>query len=203
MPSSRVSEEQQARQAEHAQQAEPRHSRAEHEPGAAGQPPQDAPQTTAEGAPQAPGDGHAEELARAEDRYKRALADLDNYRKRSQREVERRTTEATDALVRDWLEVVDSVDRALRMEAEGPLLAGMRAVLEQIESVLAREGVQRTGTPGERFDPERHEAISVQEAPGAEDRTILDVARSGYTRGDRVLRPAQVVVSRRPEPAGA
>jgi molecular chaperone GrpE len=185
MPSSRVSEEQQAQE-----QEEPRHSREEQEPG------------TGEQQPPPSGDGHAEELARAEDRYKRALADLDNYRKRSQRELDRRTTEATDALIRDWLEVVDSVDRALRMEADGPLVAGMRAVLEQIESVLAREGVQRTGMPGERFDPERHEAISVQESPDAEDRTIVDVARSGFMRGDRVLRPAQVVVSRRPEPAG-
>jgi molecular chaperone GrpE len=139
----------------------------------------------------------SEELARAEDRHKRALADLDNYRKRSAREVERRGVEIRDALVRDWLDVVDSVERALRMEPEAPLFEGLRAVLEQIEGVLARQGVERIGAVGERFDPERHEAISVQETDEVDDRTILQVARSGFAIGDRVLRPAQVVVSRR------
>ena len=93
------------------------------------------------------------ELARAEERHKRALADLDNYRKRSAREVERRGVELRESLVRDWLEVVDSVERSLRIEPTNPLYEGMRAVLE--------------------------------------------VARSGFAIGDRVLRPAQVVVSRR------
>ena len=129
----------------------------------------------------------SEELARAEDRHKRALADLDNYRKRSARE----------GVIRDWLDVVDSVERALRMEPEAPLFEGLRAVLEQIEGVLARQGVERIGAVGERFDPERHEAISVQETDEVDDRTILQVARSGFAIGDRVLRPAQVVVSRR------
>jgi molecular chaperone GrpE len=138
-----------------------------------------------------------DELARVEDRYRRALADLDNYRKRSAREVERRGVELREALVRDWLEVVDSVERALRIEPQSPLYEGMRAVLDQIEAVLARQGVERIGTVGERFDPERHEAISVRETDEADDRTVLEVARSGFAVGDRVLRPAQVVVSRR------
>ena len=58
----------------------------------------------------------SEELARIEDRYKRALADLDNYRKRATREVDRRVAEAREAALRDWLQVVDSVERAMRME---------------------------------------------------------------------------------------
>jgi molecular chaperone GrpE len=138
------------------------------------------------------------ELERLDDRYKRALADLDNYRKRSAREVDRRVEESGDAMLHQWLDAVDSVERALRMEPENPLFEGLRSVLEQMEAILDRQGVQRLGEVGETFDPERHEAIEVRDTDEVPDRTVLDVARSGYRRGDRVLRPAQVVVSRAP-----
>jgi molecular chaperone GrpE len=144
----------------------------------------------------------ADEVARLDDRYKRALADLDNYRKRSAREVERRGEELRDRLIGEWLEVVDSVERALRMQPDGALYEGLRAVLDQIESVLARQGVERIGAVGERFDPERHEAIEVRPTDEVEDRTVLDVVRSGFAMRGRVLRPAQVVVARRPEREG-
>ncbi|HEY4097898.1 MAG TPA: nucleotide exchange factor GrpE [Baekduia sp.] len=140
------------------------------------------------------------EVARLEDRLKRALADLDNFRKRTARELDRRAVEAADAVVGDWLEVADSIDRALAAAPDGRAGEGLRAVADQIAATLAREGVSRIGAPGERFDPERHEAVDVRMTPDAEDRTIVDVARAGYTRGDRVLRPAQVVVARRPPP---
>ena len=132
----------------------------------------------------------SDELAASEERYKRALADLDNYRKRTARDLERHRIEIRDELSRDWLEVIDSVERALRTAPEDE---GLRAILEHMEGVLARLGVRRVGAVGERFDPEHHEAISV------DDRTVLEVARSGFAIGDRVLRPAQVVVSRRPQ----
>ena len=142
------------------------------------------------------------ELARVEDRYKRAVADLDNYRKRTAREIERRVAEGRERVLRDWLEAVDSVERAMRMESGGPSFDGLRAVLDQMETVLARQGVQRIGAAGERFDPERHEAIAVQPSADVPDRTILAVQRSGFALGDRVIRPAQVVVARTPERAG-
>jgi molecular chaperone GrpE len=72
-------------------------------------------------------------------------------------------------------------------------------VLEQMETVLARQGAVRIGAAGDRFDPERHEAIAVQPSAEVPDRTILSVERSGYALGDRVIRPAQVVVARTPE----
>jgi molecular chaperone GrpE len=105
-----------------------------------------------------------------------------------------------DALLRDWLEVLDSVERAVRMNPDGPLHEGLRAVLDQIEATLTRHGVTRIGAAGERFDPERHEAIEVRPSDDLEDRTVVEVARSGFAVDGRVLRPAQVVVSRRPEP---
>ena len=139
------------------------------------------------------------ELARIEDRYKRALADLDNYRKRAAREIESRVAEAKVAALRDWLDAVDSVERALRMEPGGPCFDGLRAVLDQMEAVLARQGAQRIGAAGDRFDPERHEAVAVQESADVPDRTVLAIERSGFALGDRVIRPAQVVVARTPE----
>jgi molecular chaperone GrpE len=143
----------------------------------------------------------AAELAKMEDRYKRALADLDNYRKRSARETERRVAESKERLLLDWLEALDSVERALLMKPDDPLFEGLRAVLDQMETILARQGVKRIGSAGERFDPERHDAIAVRPSTDVPDRTVLEVARSGFALGDRVLRPAQVVVSRREERA--
>ena len=145
------------------------------------------------------GDGDGAALAQMEDRYKRALADLDNYRKRSARDVQLRVGESREALLRDWLEVVDSVERALQMGNGTPAADGLRALLEQMESILARHGARRIGAPGEPFDPERHEAIDVRMSSEVPDRTVLEVARSGWAIGDRVLRPALVVVARRPD----
>ena len=156
------------------------------------------PQEPASGTEAAERDLQAE-LEQMEDRFKRALADLDNYRKRSARELERLVTERGDALLRDWLEVVDGVERALQQTADTPLYDGLRAVLEHMDSVLERHGVRRLGERGEPFDPNRHEAVDVHETDQAPDRTVVEVLRSGYARGDRVLRPAQVVVARAPQ----
>jgi molecular chaperone GrpE len=135
------------------------------------------------------------ELAAMEDRYKRALADLDNYRKRSARELERRVDESREAVIRDWLEAVDSVERALRMDPDGPAAEGLRAVLEQMEAILSRQGVDRIGAAGEPFDPQRFEAVGVRDTSEAPDRTVIEVVRSGFGADGRVLRPAQVIVA--------
>jgi molecular chaperone GrpE len=140
-----------------------------------------------------------EELARVEDRYKRALADLENYRKRAAREVERRTGEVRESMILDWLDVVDSVERAIQIEPQGPCREGLQAVMQQIDSVLQREAVTRTGAPGEAFDPERHDAVATHAAEGVAPHTVVEVPRSGFALGDRVIRPAQVVVARAPE----
>jgi molecular chaperone GrpE len=189
MPSSRASEDQAAQAAEQSGA-----------PADATDAPQRPDAPDAPDAPEAQPDLSAE-LARMEDRYKRALADLDNYRKRSARDLERRVEERRDALLRDWLEVVDGVERALRQVPEGALRDGLRAVLDQMESTLARQGVQRIGAVGEPFDPARHEAIDVRETGTVPDRTVVDVLRSGFAIDGRVLRPAQVAVARSPREA--
>jgi molecular chaperone GrpE len=142
--------------------------------------------------------------AELDDRYKRALADLDNLRKRTPQLVDQRVEAVRTTMLADWLEAVDSIERALRMEpVDGSGQSGVRAVLEQMERILQRQGVTRFGEVGEPFDPERHEAISVRPAGDDQpDRAIVDVARSGYALDGRVLRPAQVVVARGDQPPG-
>jgi molecular chaperone GrpE len=136
-----------------------------------------------------------QELARMDERHKRALADLDNYRKRSAREIERRVSEQREQLLRDWLEVVDSVDRAVAIERDDTVAQGLKAVMGQMQSVLARHGVERVQPKGESFDPVEHEAVASQPSAEVPANTVLEVVRPGYRLGDRVLRPAQVVVS--------
>jgi len=137
------------------------------------------------------------DLAAMEERYLRARADLDNYRKRADRELERRVRDEGDEVLRAWLEVVDGLERALLLEAEGPeTAAGLRAFLDQTEAILARQGVTRVGEVGEVFDPQRHEAVAVVPGTGRAGGTVVEVARSGYAIGDRLIRPAQVAVAR-------
>jgi molecular chaperone GrpE len=141
------------------------------------------------------------QLAACEDSYLRARADLDNYRKRTERELEQRSRERSDELLRAWLEVVDSIERALAFEAQPHAADELRAVLEQMQGLLARYGVTRLGEVGERFDPELHEAVAVVPEGETEPGTIAAVTRSGYAAGDRVIRPPLVAVAGRPDEA--
>lgn len=136
------------------------------------------------------------ELERLRDRWLRARADLENYRKRSDAEVERRAGAARDRLLLDWLEVVDDVDRALKYGTVAD--AALRPVQEQMHAVLARHGVERIEAEGAPFDPELHEAIGVLDTDEAPPNTVVEAVRGGYRVGDRVLRPARVIVARRP-----
>jgi molecular chaperone GrpE len=87
------------------------------------------------------------------------------------------------------------------MEPEGPCYDGLRAILQQMDVVLDRQGAERIGSLGDQFDPERHEAVAVRASEDVPDRTVVEVQRSGFAQGDRVIRPAQVVVARAPEHA--
>ena len=138
----------------------------------------------------------AAELGELENRHRRALADLDNYRKRSRREIERRSFEQREAFLREWLEVVDNIERALsHADHSNPLYEGLRAVLEQVEGVMRRQGVYRVGAAGDPFDPTLHQAVGILETEEVPTRTVVEIVRGGYALGDRVLRPAEVVVA--------
>jgi molecular chaperone GrpE len=140
-------------------------------------------------------DEQAVELERVRDRWLRARADLENYRKRSDHEVERRVGDARDQLLLDWLDVVDDLDRALRFGSVAD--AGLRPIQQRMHTVLARHGVERMEAEGAQFDPEVHEAVGVRDSDEAPPNTVVDVVRAGYRVGDRVLRPARVIVSTR------
>jgi molecular chaperone GrpE len=128
---------------------------------------------------------------------RRALADLDNLRKRSERELARvRSAERAD-MAGLWLPIVDDLDRAIQHGGadDGALAEGVQAVRDQALSLLARLGFHRFDDIGKPFDPTRHEAVGVLDGEG-EPGTVLAVVRPGYDAPGTVLRPAGVIVSR-------
>jgi molecular chaperone GrpE len=139
------------------------------------------------------------ELARLEDRWRRAMADLDNLRKRYARELDRERNNERSRVASAWLPIVDDLQRALSYEGEGSnaVVEGVRTILQQAVQVLEQLGYPRDAETGMPFDPERHEVVGVVEHPDIEPGTVVDVLRAGYGQGSNRLRPAAVVVSRR------
>jgi molecular chaperone GrpE len=137
-------------------------------------------------------------LAAAEDQRLRALADLDNLRKRCAAQVERAGADARAQVAGQWLPVVDNLERALEHAAADPrtIVDGIRAVREQALSVLAGLGYPRRDDTGATFDPARHEAIATTHDPRVPPGTVVQVVRAGYGAPDHQLRPAQVVVAK-------
>jgi molecular chaperone GrpE len=132
------------------------------------------------------------------DKMLRARADLENTRRRHAQEVERAREAGMDAAILPVLGVFDDLGRALQAAEVGDpssILPGVRSVRESLERSLEGIGVQRVGDVGEPFDPDRHEALAVVpagdgRAPGA----IAEVFEAGFVRGERLVRPARVVV---------
>jgi molecular chaperone GrpE len=140
----------------------------------------------------------AAQIAELEDARLRALADLDNMRKRCAAQIRRAEEDARAAVARQWLPMIDSLDLALAHATADPatIVDGVEAVREQALGVLARLGFPRRDDRGTRFDPTRHEAVATRPDPGTEADTVAEVVRPGYGEGDHQLRPAQVVVAR-------
>ncbi len=137
-------------------------------------------------------------LAEAEDQKLRALADLDNLRKRCAAQVERAEADARTRVARQWLPVVDNLERALEHAAADPrtIVEGIQAVRQQALGVLASLGFPRRDDTGATFDPARHEAVAATYDPRVPPGTVVQVVRPGYGEPDRQLRPAQVVVAK-------
>jgi molecular chaperone GrpE len=142
-------------------------------------------------------------LQRERDEYlddlRRVAADFDNYRKRMQRDQAALVVRAHERLVKELLPVLDDLERALvaaEEHEEARLEDGVRLVHRELRTSLSKEGLVEIETDGE-FDPHVHEALLTQ--PSEEgDGVILQVIQKGYRLGDRVLRPARVVVSQGP-----
>jgi molecular chaperone GrpE len=137
-------------------------------------------------------------LAEAQDLRLRALAEADNVRKRCAAQVQRAQAEARAQVARQWLPVVDNLDRALEHAAADPraIIEGIRAVRQQALGVLGSLGYPRRDDTGTMFDPARHEAIASRADPGAPAGSVVQVVLPGYGEGDQQLRPAQVVVAK-------
>lgn len=142
-----------------------------------------------------------EELAKLEDRWRRAVADLDNLRKRYTRELDRERTTERSRVAGAWLPVVDNLERAIAHTGDqsDAVVEGVRSILDQALQVLEQLGYPRDAEAGVPFDPERHEVVGVVDHVDSAPGTVVEVLRPGYGDGSRQLRPAAVLVSRREE----
>ncbi|MCW2862291.1 MAG: GrpE protein [Actinoallomurus sp.] len=140
----------------------------------------------------------AARISELEDRWRRALADLDNYRKRAVRALDLERSGERARTAAEWLPVLDNLERALEhADAEpGAVIQGVRSVLEQARDVIGRLGFPRREDEGEPFDPTRQEAVGTVADSGAPDGTVVRVLRPGYGEGETQLRPAQVLVAK-------
>ncbi|WP_454781928.1 nucleotide exchange factor GrpE [Legionella sp. WA2022007384] len=130
----------------------------------------------------------------------RAQAELDNVRRRADREVSNAHRYGVEKIITDLLPVIDSLEQALQLavkEEDAAMREGLELTLKLFMDVLKKFEVQQIDPMGMPFDPQIHEAMSMQDVPGAEPNTVLAVFQKGYKLSDRVIRPARVVVSKK------
>jgi molecular chaperone GrpE len=146
------------------------------------------------------------ENAELRDRFLRLAADMDNLRRRTERELKDAKTYAVTAFARDMLAVSDNLRRALEAlpdEARAAADAGLSALVEGVEmtergmlTTLERHGVRKIDAEGQKFDPHFHQAMFEVPNPNVPNNTVVQVVQAGYAIGDRVLRPAMVGVAK-------
>ena len=141
----------------------------------------------------------AAERDETKDRMLRIAADFENWKKRAQKEQTDKANEARERVLKDMLEVIDNLERAVEHAQGGgngkPLVDGVRMVLQGALDVLARHGITRIEAAGEAFDPNRHEAVASEHVPDTEPNRVVRQFLPGYALHDRVVRPAKVSVS--------
>ncbi|GIF00834.1 nucleotide exchange factor GrpE [Paractinoplanes rishiriensis] len=138
------------------------------------------------------------QLAQSDERYRRAVADYDNLRKRMARDVNREREDERARVAARWLPVLDNLELALKHATAEPasIVSGLEAVRQQALAVLADLGYPLRADLNEAFDPSRHEAVAVLPSTDAAPGTILQIVRPGYGTDERPLRPAAVVVAK-------
>ena len=131
------------------------------------------------------------------DLLQRTKADFENYRKRALRDQERLVAHAHERLVRELLPVLDDLERALEAaerHEEAALVDGVKLVRSSLRKALEKEGLAEIDADG-TFDPHVHEAMLTQPGNGVESGSVLEVVQRGYRLGDKVVRPAKVIVA--------
>ncbi len=143
------------------------------------------------------------QLGEARDKMLRAQAELDNYRKRARRELEDERKYAEIGLLGDLLPVLDNITRAIdhaqKKADPAALIEGVKLVGQQLETVLKRHHCEPIEADGKHFDPAFHAAVMQQSSADQPPGTVLNVVQPGYHLYDRVVRPAQVIVSKSAE----
>jgi molecular chaperone GrpE len=143
-----------------------------------------------------------QEAAANYDRYTRAVADLENFRKRTLREKEELRQFAASGLMEDVIPILDNLTLGLaaaKQQTEGKgIVDGVTLVLEQFKTTLGRHGLKEISPAGQRFDPNFHECISHQPSGDIAEEHVMQVVRPGYSLNGRLLRPASVIVSSGP-----
>lgn len=131
-----------------------------------------------------------------EDRYKRILAEFENYKKRSSKERESLYNSILSDVIEVILPVVDNLENAVKVEtSDGNYKQGVELVLKQLKDVLSSKGVEEIKALGETFDPELHEAVSSIQDENLGEKEIAQEYRKGYKIGNRVIRHSMVVVA--------
>ncbi|MDP9064709.1 MAG: nucleotide exchange factor GrpE [Pseudomonadota bacterium] len=136
--------------------------------------------------------------------YLRSVAELENYRKRTDREIDNARKFAVERFAQDMVTVADALEAGIAAGAETPgnvLLAGMQATLRQLLRAFEKAGIKLIDPAGQPFDPEWHEAMVAQESREVAANTVLSVIQKGYSLNGRLLRPARVIVSKSPAEA--
>jgi molecular chaperone GrpE len=132
--------------------------------------------------------------------WQRALADFSNYKKRVDRDQAQVYQNAAGTIIKRFIEVLDDLDRALKnrpQDGDGAVWAnGIELIYRKLISILENEGVKAMNLQGQAFDPNLHEAITLEESADHESGQIIEVLQQGYMLGDRVLRPALVRVAK-------
>jgi molecular chaperone GrpE len=144
----------------------------------------------------------SEERAKSNwEQYLRAVADLDNVRKRAARDIESANRYGLEKFAQELLPVKDSLELAVQSSAKADpqtLREGQQATLQLLSRALEKLGVTLIDPLGEPFDPARHEAMMAQDSAKAEPNSVLQVVQPGYELNGRLLRPARVIVARAP-----
>ena len=136
-------------------------------------------------------------LKEKDERYLRMYAEFENYKKRTEKEKQNTALYAKADVVEMLLPVIDSMENAIAIEtADENLKQGISLMFEQIRIFLEKNGVEEIGKVGEEFNPELHEAISIQEVENANSGEIISVFRKGYKIKDRIIRHAMVIVAK-------
>jgi molecular chaperone GrpE len=133
--------------------------------------------------------------------YLRSVAELDNYRKRTEREIENARKFAVERFAQDLVSVGDALEAGISAGAANPgpvLLEGAQATLRQLQRAFEKAGIKVIDPAGQPFDPAWHEAMVAQESRDQPANTVLTVVQKGYSLNGRLLRPARVVVSKSP-----